>query len=236
MIFAAGLGLRLRPFTEHTPKALIDVGGRPVLEHVAHRLVDAGADRLVINVHGYGDAIERFVAAREGFGVEVRFSREAPEPLETGGGLAAAAPLLRGDAPFFLHNADVLSDVDLPALYATHGEHGPLATVAVMRRESSRHLLFDEGGLFGRTDRREDLSIQVREPLGRTRALAFCGIHVADPRLPGLLTESGAFSIVDAYLRLAGAGERILPFDVTGAAWIDIGSAARLEDARARFG
>ncbi len=236
MIFAAGLGTRLRPLTDHVPKALIEVGGRPVLEHVARRLIAAGADRLVVNTHGYDDAIERFVASRDGFGVEVRFSREEPRPLETGGGLRRAAPLLRREAPFFMHNVDVLSDLDLGALHAAHTEHAPLATLAVMRRDTSRHLVFDDGGLCGRIDARADLSLQVRAPLGPPRKLAFCGIHVADPLLPALLTETGAFSIIDAYLRLAAAGERILPFSADGTAWVDIGSAARLEEARARFG
>lgn len=236
MIFAAGLGTRLRPLTDRTPKALIEVGGAAVLERVARRLVAAGADRLVINAHGYADTIERFVASRHGFGVDVRISREEPAPLETGGGLRLAAPLLRGEAPFFLHNVDVLSDIDLRTLYAAHIERGPLATLAVMRRESPRQLLFDEGGLFGRVDTRSSLSTRVREPLGPVRELAFCGIHVADPLLPSLLTESGAFSVIDAYVRLARAGERILPFVADGAAWADIGSARRLEEARTRFG
>src|SRR5919109_2511750 len=104
MIFAAGRGTRLQPLTHELPKALIEIGGVPMLERVARRLVAAGADRLVINTHPFPEQIVEFVREREGFGVEVHFSHEPDEPLETGGGLRQAAPLFRRDAPFLLHN------------------------------------------------------------------------------------------------------------------------------------
>ena len=110
MILAAGVGERLRPLTEHAPKALVEVAGVPMLERVARRLIDAGADRLIINVHHHADQIEEYVRRRGGFGVEIRFSREEGAPLETGGGLLAAAPLFERSQPFLLHNVDVISD------------------------------------------------------------------------------------------------------------------------------
>jgi N-acetyl-alpha-D-muramate 1-phosphate uridylyltransferase len=236
MLLAAGLGTRLRPLTDHTPKALIEVNGVPVLERVALRLIEAGADRLIVNLHHLGEQIERYVAQRGGWSVEVVFSREADQPLETGGGLLHARHLFRGDAPFFLHNADILTDIDLGALYDAHrARPDALATLAVMERPTSRFLLFDDDGLFGRTDERAGLEIRVREPVGEARRLAFGGVHVISPEFFGLLTEAGAFSILDPYLRLAGEGRRILPFRVDGARWFDIGKPEQLERARAEF-
>jgi NDP-sugar pyrophosphorylase family protein len=236
MILAAGLGTRLRPLTDHTPKALIDVGGVPMIEHVARRLIAAGADRLIVNTAHLGEQIEDYVRSVDGFGVEALFSREDPGPLETGGALLAARALFRGDAPFFLHNADILSDVPLAEMYAAHRAAGdPLATVAVMDRPTTRRLLFDDEGLLGRTDEGKGLDLRVRPAAGEVRAMPFAGIHVVSPRIFGLLTERGAFSILDPYLRLGGAGERILPFRVDGYTWIDIGRPEQLEEARRTF-
>lgn len=235
-MLAAGLGTRLRPLTDRIPKPLVEVGGVPVLERVARRLIDAGADRLVINTHHLGKQIERYVAERDGWGVETAFSREGDQALETGGGLLQAAPLLRGDAPFWMHNADILTDLPLREMYAAHTGADPLATLAVMERPSARHLFFDDRGLFGRADTRKELEIRVREPEGSVRRLAFAGVHVVAPRMVRGITERGVFSILDPYLRLAGGGERILPFDVTGATWIDIGKPEQLEEARRLFG
>jgi NDP-sugar pyrophosphorylase family protein len=233
MILAAGLGTRLRPLTDRVPKALVPVAGVPVLEHVARRLVAAGADRLVVNTHHFAEQIERYVAERDGFGVQVLFSHEPDTPLETGGGLLHAAPLLRRDAPFFLHNADILTDLDLVAMRDAHARSGAIATVAVMERESTRQLLFDEAGLLGRTDAARALELRARPTVGAERRRAFAGVHVVSPALLGRVSERGAFSILEPYLRLAGEGARILPFDVESAAWFDIGKPAQLEAARA---
>jgi N-acetyl-alpha-D-muramate 1-phosphate uridylyltransferase len=236
MLLAAGLGTRLRPLTDHTPKALLDVGGVPLLERIALRLIEAGVDRLIVNVHHLGEQVERFVEARGGWGVETLVSREPDRPLETGGGLLHARHLFRADAPFFLHNADILSDLDLRAMHEAHlARAGTLATLAVMERPTARRLLFDDRGLFGRTDEGKGVEIRVREPVGEIRALAFGGVHVIDPAIFDLLTEEGAFSILDPYLRLAAAGRVVLPFRVDGARWYDIGRPEQLERARRLF-
>lgn len=234
MILAAGLGTRLRPLTDHTPKPLIPVAGVTMLERVARRLIAAGADRLIVNVSHLADQIERFLRERDGFGVEWHVSREPGAPLETGGALVLAEPLLRRDAPFFLHNADILTDLPLGALYRAHQISPALATLAVMERDTKRHLLFDDRGLLGRTDASKELDLRVRDTVGPVRKLAFGGVHVVSPRLLDLLTERGAFSILDPYLRLAGAGETILPFRVDDFHWIDIGSPQQLEAAHVR--
>jgi NDP-sugar pyrophosphorylase family protein len=236
MVFAAGLGARLRPLTDRLPKALVPVAGVPLLERVARRLVDAGATRLVVNVCPFADEIEAFVRSRRGFGVDTRIARESPTPLETGGGLLAARDLLSIGTEFFLHNVDVLTDLPLRDLRAAHVRERPLATLAVLERETSRRLLFDDRGLLGRVDDGKGVRFVARDPVGRVTELGFAGVHVADPALPGLLTERGAFSILDPYLRLVSAGRRIAPFRVDGCSWIDVGRPADLERANAAFG
>jgi NDP-sugar pyrophosphorylase family protein len=234
MILAAGLGTRLRPLTDHTPKALVEVGGEPMLERVAGRLISAGADRLIINTHHLGEQIEEYARARAAeWGVEVRISPEPERALETGGALVAAAEHFRRGAPFYLHNADILTDLPLEGLHAAHLFEGdPLATVAVMDRPTARRLLFDQEGLLGRVDERNGIDVRVRDAAGPVVALPFAGVHVISPRIFDLLTETGAFSILDPYLRLAAAGERILPYRVDGCLWLDIGRPEQLDQAR----
>ncbi len=232
MIFAAGRGTRLRPLTDTKPKALVEVGGVPMLERTALRLVAAGADRLVVNVCPFADDIEAFVRSRDDFGVEVRFSREA-EPLETGGGLLAARGLFRGDRPIVLHNADVFSDQPLEEMVAAHATSGAIATLAVMRRTSSRGLLFDDGGLLGRIDHTRDVRLEARAPVGTPWEIPFSGVHVIAPRLLARIEETGAFPILRCYLRLVAGGERIDAFRTDGCTWVDIGRPDQLEHANA---
>ena len=231
MIFAAGLGTRLRPLTDRMPKALVAVGGVAMLERTARRLVDAGVDRLVVNVHPFADDVVAFLRARRDFGVDVRVSREEPAPYETGGGLLAARAHFRGDRPIVLHNVDVYTDLPIAALVAALARERALVAIAVKARASSRRLLFDARGLLGRVDDAKGLRVVVRPPDGEVVERPFSGVHVADPRLLGLVTERGTFSILDTYLRLAAVGERIVPVATDDAEWIDIGRPADLERA-----
>ena len=167
---------------------------------------------------------------------ELLVSREEPRPLETGGGLLAARDLFRGDRPILLHNVDVITGIDLGGLVAAHArEPATLATLAVQERAASRYLLFDESGLHGRLDVRSGRREEARGARGPVRRLAFTGVHVVSPRLIDRLTETGVFSIVDAYLRLAGEGDSVAGRDVGDAEWWEIGTPERLAAARARF-
>lgn len=236
MILAAGLGTRLRPLTDRIPKALVRVGDVPVLERVAHRLIDAGADRLIVNVHHLGDQVEAYVGERQGFGVEVRVSIEPEEALETGGGLKYAAAHFLKEAPFFVHNADILTDLDLGALYRAHLDHDPLATLATRPAETHRYLVFDAKGIlcgYGNAETgREHL---VRDPGEGAERLDFCGVQVLSPRIFDLMTEEGKFSIIDTYLRLTESGESVRSHRVDGTRWIDIGTPERLDEANALY-
>jgi NDP-sugar pyrophosphorylase family protein len=233
MILAAGLGSRLRPLTDHTPKALIEIGGVTILERIARGLVAAGADRLIVNAHHHAEQIAQSATllSRE-LGVEVLASPEEKEPLDTGGGLAHAEPLFRKEGPFFLHNGDIVTNIDLPGLLAAHRATGALATLAVGHRETTRFLLFDDRGLYGWENVARDTEKTCRPSSGDKRRFPFAGVHVISPEIFGLITESGAFSILDVYLRLSAEGQAILPHDVTGALWHEIGDPERLARAR----
>lgn len=232
MILAAGLGTRLKPLTETTPKALVEVGGVPMLKLVAERLVRAGATRLIVNVHHHPEQIIRFIDDNDGFGVETHVSDESGELLDTGGALAHASGLLSRDAPFFLHNVDVVTDIDLPAMYRAHTDADPLASLAVMRREATRYLLFDEeGSLCGFGNSSTGLHRDARTPVGATERLGFSGVHVLSPRIMDMITETGAFSIIALYMRLA-SDNIIRAHRVDEARWIDIGRPEQLERAR----
>jgi NDP-sugar pyrophosphorylase family protein len=232
MILAAGLGTRLRPITDRTPKALVEVHGTPMLERIARRLIQAGADRLIINLHHHADQVRAFIEARDGFGVDVRLSEEPEAPLETGGGLLHAREHFRHDGPFFLHNVDIISEMDLSAMYRAHQADGGLATLAVNDRPADRVLRFDDAGLQARVNRSTGDEDTARPVQGRAREWAFVGIHVVSPVIFDLMDEPGAFSIIAPYLRLAGQGHRIVPHDVSGTLWLEIGDPDRLERAR----
>jgi len=225
MVFAAGLGTRLRPLTNDLPKALVDVNGATMLELVLRRLAAAGVTEFVVNTHHFHDKIAACLREKSDFGFKITLSREEEFPLETGGGLKKAAALL-GGGPFFAYNADVYSEMDLTGLYRAHAAAGALATLAVRDRGSKRRLLFDGNmALRGREG----------EAAGeRLRPLAFSGIQVISPGIFDKMTESGVFSITGVYLRLAAAGERIKGFEDKSGFWCDIGDLERLETVRRR--
>lgn len=232
MIFAAGLGTRLRPLTDTIPKALIEVGGVPMLERVALRLIEAGATRLIVNAHHHAGRIHEFVRERNWFGIETIISDESEMLLDTGGGLKFASRHFHRDAPFLLYNADVLSDFDLREFYREQSEKGALATLATMERPGSRYLLFDSAGLCGYGNSDRGLVVEARPVTGDLLRLGFCGVHVISPRIFELIEEEGVFSIITLYMRLVSQGERIEPFRIDGSLWIDIGKPESLEYAR----
>jgi NDP-sugar pyrophosphorylase family protein len=232
MILAAGVGSRLRPLTDATPKALLDVGGSPMIEQVIRRLKSAGVTELVVNLFHLGDRIVEYLASKGDFGLRIGFTRET-ELLDTGGGLKNAAWFFEDDRPFYLHNVDVLSDIDLTDLLRFHHKVGALATLAVQSRPGSRQLLFDrDGRLCGRES---PAGVEwAAGPRGDVERLAFTGIHVIDPAIFRRMTETGVFPITRTYLRLAGEGEGIVAYRADGSFWQDIGSPEKLKAARKR--
>lgn len=243
MLLAAGLGTRLRPLTDDRPKALVTLGGRTLLEIALERLRSFGVHEVIVNTHHFADMVEEHLRAHGNFGMRIEISREETL-LDTGGGLKKAAWFFLedggrdapSDEPFLVHNVDVMSTIDLARMVAFHRQRDALATLAVAARPTSRYLLFDEQGILcGRRAGRDgeperDAKPEIVRPCAPVQALAFAGIHVVSPRIFSMIDEEGAFSIVPAYLRLAGRGERIIAFPADQYQWRDLG---RVESLRA---
>jgi len=229
MILAAGLGTRLRPLTDDRPKALVEVGGRTLLEITLSRLRKFGIGEVIINVHHFADMVIDYLKANNNFGMHVEVSRE-DVLLDTGGGLKKAESFLKysgghsgKDAPFILHNVDVISTIDLGRMLQLHSDNHALATLAVQERETSRYLLFDERRLLcGRRSARNQAPELVRSAQ-QFQTWAFSGVHIISPRIFGMMIEDGAFSIIDSYLRLAAQHEKILAFRADEYYWRDLG-------------
>lgn len=206
MIFAAGLGTRLKPITDTMPKALVPVGGEPLLHHVICKLRDAGYTELVVNVHHFASQIREYLSAHD-FGVSIAISDESAQLLETGGGIAHAAPLLLpSEDPILIHNVDILSNLDL-AWFRSSVRPSALSTLLVSERETSRYLLFGEDmRLMGWTN---VTTGEVRSPfpaeaLADCRKLAFSGIHNVSPAIFPAFEEAGftgRFPIMDFYIQ-----------------------------------
>lgn len=235
MILAAGLGTRLRPLTDSRPKALVEIGGRTLLEITLARLRAFGVSEVIINVHHFADMIVEYLKANQNFGMRIEVSRE-DGLLDTGGGLKKAAWFFgedfdRSAEPFILHNVDVISTIDLRHMVQFHIDYQALATLGVQDRQTLRYLLFDEAlQLCGRRvgqDGENEL-VGSSQP---AQALAFSGVHVISPRLLGLMSEEGAFSIITTYLRLAAQGEKILGFRADEYYWLDLGTPENIAQA-----
>lgn len=238
MILAAGLGTRLRPLTNDRPKALVEIAGRTLLEITLERLRSFGVREVIVNTHHFADLVQDYIATHRNFGMRIEISREE-ELLDTGGGLKRAAWFFlesNGTEPFLLHNVDVLSTIDLTAMMQFHRERKALATLAVQDRVTSRYLLFDRDGLLRGRRAGSDGTPQMARAADAPEALAFAGIHVISPRIFDLLNEGGAFSIIDAYLRLAAQGEAIAAFRSDAYYWRDLGKPESLAAAERDIG
>ena len=232
-IFAAGLGTRLKPLTDSMPKALVPVGGKPLLAHVVEKLKAAGCKKIVINIHHFGDMIVDYVKSQGNFGIDIVFSDEREMLLETGGAIKHAVQLL-GDEPFLIHNVDILSNVDIKALWEEHLNSGSAATLLVSKRSSSRALLFDaESNLTAWTNKTTG---EVKTPyesvdIASLEELAFSGIHVFSPSLFKYFGEyPEKFSIIDFYLNTCKS-EKIKAFTQEGLQLLDVGKLDSLEKA-----
>ncbi len=237
MIFAAGFGTRLRPLTDSCPKALIPIQGTPLLEIAIQRLQQAGVREIIINAHYFADLIFEFVRQRDPSDVTIQVSDERDLLLDTGGGLKKAAWFFEDGQPFFAHNVDVVSDVDLSALYQFHCAHpDALATLCVMNRPSTRKLLFDlRGRLCGWEHQGRGEQKIARTPAdGTWQAFAFSGIHVISPTLFAVMPEQTVFSMIDVYLQAASTSD-ILAYPHDQGYWIDVGTPERLAQAEQFF-
>lgn len=204
MIFAAGLGTRLKPLTDTMPKALVPVAGKPMLEHVINKLKNAGFDEIIINVHHFAEQIIDFLQANNNFGITIHISDETNKLLDTGGGIKKAAPFL--NEPCLIHNVDILSNTDLKALFDYHLKSGNDSTLLVSPRKTVRYLLFNEENRLCGWINKDSLQTKpegfIYQP-DIQKEYAFSGIHVISPNLFQEMDDkwTGKFSIMDFYLQ-----------------------------------
>ncbi len=230
MIFAAGLGTRLGEITRDTPKALVEVGGIPMLARVLLKLKVAGVSYIVVNVHHHAQAIVSYLVANNNFGIDIRISDESDRLLDTGGGLLKARPLLDGSEPILLHNADILTDFDIRKMQDAHESSSRDVTLLVSQRSTSRYLLFDrEGRMTGWTNVRTG---EVRSPFGLDSVgnmcmKAFDGVHIVNPTIFPLLRQyaeaESKFSITPFYTDMCRRLDIESYTPAENFHWIDIG-------------
>ena len=211
MIFAAGLGSRLKPLTDTMPKALVPVAGCPMLEHVILKLKASGFTEIVINIHHFGEQIIDFLKTNNDFGLTIHISDERDRLLDTGGGIRKARLFFENSGePFLVHNVDILSDMNLKELYDFHMQSGSVATLLASRRTTSRYLLFNterklRGWINKDTGQVKPEGFHYDQSL--YREYAFSGIHVFSPAVFRLMEAprwEGKFSIMDFYLATCG--------------------------------
>lgn len=239
MIFAAGLGTRLAPLTDSCPKALIEVGGMPMLERVIRRLRGAGVGEIVVNIHHHADKIRDFLAARPDLSSGVSLSDESDLLLDTGGGVVKAASMLRGDEPIMLYNADILTDFPISEMLARHNASGADATLLVSpTRPSSRGLLFDaDGRMCGWINRKTGEVKAPAEPPASATPMSFGGIHIIAPSLLEDLEQYGreVFSMTPFYTDTCAENRYIAYIPTSDYTWVDIGRPETLTQAQTLF-
>jgi len=203
MILAAGLGTRLKPLTDHKPKALLEWEGKPLLEHIILKLKSSGFTSIIINVHHHAEMIMDFIKHKDQFGIGIEFSHEKDELLDTGGGIANASWFFEKEA-FLVYNVDILSDIDLRAMYEDHFKSGALVTLAVKERVTTRSLLMsEEGFLKGWRDNRTGETILTGASADGLIPIAFSAIHIMDPKVFTLFPKEKRFPLMPFYLDLA---------------------------------
>jgi N-acetyl-alpha-D-muramate 1-phosphate uridylyltransferase len=231
MIFAAGLGTRLKPITDTIPKALVPVCGIPLLEHVITKLVMHGFDEIIINVHHHAQKIIDFLKLKNNFNIRIEISDESDLLLDTGGGLKKASWFFDDGQPFLVHNVDIMSGLDLENFFESHMHSNALATLAVRHRPPQRYFLFDSNmNMCGWENRNTDEKIISRYSPTPMDSLAFSGIHVISPQIFELIHETGKFSIVNVYLRLS-TYHTIKAYLHDAGFWIDLGKQQSINEA-----
>ena len=233
MIFAAGKGTRLRPFTDHHPKAMMEVNGIPLIERNIHYLQSFGINDFVINLHHFGEQIVDFLKEKNHFGAHIEFSHEKDQLLETGGGLIFAKKLLEQEEDFLIMNADILTDMNITDFVNFHREQNSLVTLAVSDRKSSRKLLFDNEMILKGWMNMDTGEERLAGFNNNYKKLAFSGIHCVDSQFFNHITRTGKFSIMEEYLDLMMT-EEIYGFEHS-AKLVDVGRPKSVLEAEQHF-
>jgi NDP-sugar pyrophosphorylase family protein len=232
MVFAAGLGTRLNEETREKPKALVKIGGKPLLQHAIEKLKKEGFSEIVVNVHHFSELVIEFINSYD-FDISVLVSDETGKLLDTGGGLKKAAPFLSGDEPILIFNVDILSNLNLQKPIEVHLQSGALATLVVRNRQTQRYFKFDhEKRLVGWINKKTgEKIVSVPENFENATEMAFSGIHVVSPEIFKLMPANDRFSITNFYLELA-KNHLIKGYFDESELWMDVGKPEELAKAR----
>jgi len=221
MILAAGMGTRLKPWTDHSPKALFPFRGMPMLRHVLEKLQMHGFGRVVINIHHRGEQILEYLKANRDFGMQILISDERDELRDTGGGLKKASALF-DPGPVLVHNVDIFSDLDLGRFYQAHIRMNAAATLAVRDRETSRSLLMNDAGLLcGWRDNRSGEEVISRKSVSYV-PVGFSGIYVVSEDFLQMLPERSVYPLMPEMLRISEVKDIAL-FRHDEGVWFDMG-------------
>jgi NDP-sugar pyrophosphorylase family protein len=231
MVLAAGMGTRLQPLTLTKPKALVEIDGTAMLEIILKKIIRSGFNDIIINVHHFADQIIDFLSRNKNFGASITISDETDFLLDTGGGLLKASSFFNDGKPFLVHNIDILSNINLLELYNYHCSKNALATLAVKERITSRSLLINsDGELSGWRNNETGQTIIARGFEADLTPIPFSAIHIMNPAIFPMITETGKFSVMDTYLRLARTVS-IHTFRHDTDFWFDIGRVENLKAA-----
>jgi len=230
MIFAAGLGTRMGEITQTVPKALVEINGKSVLRLAVEKCTSHGFDDIIVNVHHFADLVEDEIRRLNKMGFRITVSDERELLLENGGGLYKARGFFDRQ-PFLLYNVDIISDLDLSALYVTHLANKGLATLAVRHRPGNRFYLIDNKGLI-RGWRNVSTGEQILAGKVDTELteIAFSSMHIMEPEIFNYMQE-GIYTFTTLYLELAEK-HKIYTFKHDDGYWKDIGTPESLEEAR----
>ncbi|MFT4153297.1 nucleotidyltransferase family protein [Parafilimonas sp.] len=235
MLLAAGFGTRLKPFTEHHPKALAEVNGKSLLQRNLEYLQQFGIYNVVVNVHHFAEQIIQAIKEHNGWGSNVSISDETGVILETGGGLRKAAQFFKEEEDFVLMNVDVLTDLPLNNIIAFHKKNKPLATLATTSRETSRYFLFNAENVLCGWKNIKTGEEKIMRYENNLKPKAFSGLHIINTAIFSLMNQQGIkFSMVDVYLSLC-ASYTILSFDHSQTKFIDVGRPENIKKAAALF-
>jgi N-acetyl-alpha-D-muramate 1-phosphate uridylyltransferase len=235
MILAAGLGSRLKPWTDHHPKALAMVNGKSLLQRNIAYLQQFGITEIVINVHHFADQIREAIHQNNGWGSSITISDETNEVLETGGGLLKAQAFLKGSEAFVLMNADILTDLNLQTMLLGHQANAALATLAITDRSSSRVFLWNDKQQLCGWRNQQTLEEKIMQPHSNPlKPFAFSGVHIINSSIFDVITQRGKFGMVDVYLSLC-AQHSIFGFLHSGGKLLDVGKPESILLAEALF-
>ncbi len=224
LLLCAGLGTRLKHLTENTPKALVEVSGKPLIAWNLEKLKKAGFTKVVVNVHHFAQQIKDYLRAHDNFDLDIRISDETEQLLDTGGAIKQAMSFIDTSEPLLVHNVDILTDLDLGEMMEAHRSSKRVATLAVRTRKTSRYLMFEEESmqLTGWTNISTGETKLSRITTLMVANYGFSGVHIVDASLFDFFPEVDVFSIIDVYLKAARTSD-VYAFPHEADAWFDVG-------------